>query len=157
MAQTLFVRRTPLSEAARGIVAVFSALGLEARVTDLSAARAFFRAQSHGAYLNRVLDLAQVSHIVMTNDPFDAVERQIWASGVTLGPRFSTALRIDRLLDDWPGACRLLKSRSLRRHAPSKKRSTSFGTACLRMWVRSSACFQLAACPLHRSSLRGLS
>lgn len=143
--QTLFVRRTPLSEAARGIVAVFSALGLDVRATDLSAARAFFRAQPHGTYMNRILDLAHVSHIVMTNDPFDAVERQIWESGTTVDPRFSAALRIDRLLDDWPSACRLLREQGYDLDIAQRAAAVSEVARFLERWVERMRPLYLAA------------
>src|SRR5579875_2706248 len=43
--RTLFVENTPVSEAARGVIAVLSALGLETARTDLSQAREYFRNQ----------------------------------------------------------------------------------------------------------------
>jgi len=43
--QTLFVENTPLSEAARGIVSILDAFGLDPRAPDLEEARAFFRSQ----------------------------------------------------------------------------------------------------------------
>jgi hypothetical protein len=99
--QTLFVENTPLSEATRGVVTVLNALGLETTAPDLKDARAFFREQDTSNHLTRVLKLAGVSDIVMTNDPFDAQEANVWKNGGTMDSRFHAALRMDQLLNDW--------------------------------------------------------
>jgi hypothetical protein len=99
--QTLFVENTPLSEAARGVVSVLKAFGLNTRACDLAEARSFFREQQVEAHLGRVLDLACVSDVVMTNDPFDLEEVTIWERGLELDQRFHAALRMDRILNDW--------------------------------------------------------
>jgi hypothetical protein len=99
--RALFVENTPLSEAARGVVTILSAFGLDPAARHLTEARAFFRAQDPPAHLERVLELAGVSEVVMTNDPFDAREAQIWESGARLDGRFRAALRMDRLLNEW--------------------------------------------------------
>jgi hypothetical protein len=99
--RTLFVENTPLSEATRGVVSVLSAFGLDPSAPDLSQARAFFRECDTLEHLDRVLDLACVSDIVMTNDPFDEQESQVWNSGANLDRRFHAALRMDRVLNDW--------------------------------------------------------
>src|SRR5262249_27768015 len=44
--KSLFVENTPLSEAARGIVSILDAFGLDSRAPDLREARAFFSDQS---------------------------------------------------------------------------------------------------------------
>lgn len=97
--KTLFVDRAPLSEATAGVLTVLNAFGLETESTELQEAREFFADQNPRAHLNRVLDLAGVQSLVMTNDPTDPVERAIWESGVEPDPRFHTALRVDRMTD----------------------------------------------------------
>lgn len=99
--QTLFVEQTPLSEATRGVITVLNAFGLEPRAPDLSEARAFFSSQNPAAHLDRVLALAGVSAVVMTNDPFDPQEARVWARASRPDSRFHAALRLDRLLNDW--------------------------------------------------------
>jgi hypothetical protein len=99
--RTLFLENTPLSEAARGVVTVLNSFGLDTAAPDLKEARAFFGAQSPRAHLDRVLDAARVSDVVMTNDPFDDEEARVWESGAGVDPRFHAALRMDRLLNDW--------------------------------------------------------
>src|SRR5262249_19498740 len=95
--ETLFVRHTPLSEATRGVVTVLAALGLDTRAPDLREAREFFRTQRLETYLDRVLDLAGVREVVVTNDPFDDDERRLWERGVEADPRFHAALRLDAM------------------------------------------------------------
>jgi hypothetical protein len=100
--RTLFVERAPLSESCRGALTVLSKLGLDPKATTLKKFRAHFAAQKPQAYLDRVLELARVRTVVMTNDPLDPIERAYWLSGVELDPRFGTVLRIDPLLLGWP-------------------------------------------------------
>lgn len=102
--RTLFVDRTPISEAARGVVTVLTAFGLNAAAPDLSEAREFFGSVDPAEHLARVFRLAGVSDVVMTNDPFDAAEARRWEAGGTDDPRFHAALRMDPLLNDWPNA-----------------------------------------------------
>ncbi|MBA3438884.1 MAG: glucuronate isomerase [Pyrinomonadaceae bacterium] len=102
--ETLFVRNTPLSEATRGVVTVLAALGLNTRAKDLHEAREFFRTQRAEAYLERVLEIACVNNIVMTNDPFDSVEMPTWMSGAKSDRRFHAALRLDPILNEWSKA-----------------------------------------------------
>jgi hypothetical protein len=108
--KTLFVESTPLSEAARGVVTVLDAFGLDPSARDLAEARAFFRSRHAGEHLDHVLEAARVSDIVMTNDPFDAVEARVWEAGATADARFHAALRMDPLLNDWTGAAAMLSS-----------------------------------------------
>src|SRR5215212_5727929 len=51
--RTLFVESTPVSEAARGVVTVLDAFGLETAATDLREAREFFRGQESAGHLGR--------------------------------------------------------------------------------------------------------
>ncbi|MGA9773030.1 MAG: glucuronate isomerase [Blastocatellia bacterium] len=102
--KTLFVENTPLSEATRGVITVLSAFGLDVNATDLTEARAFFHSQSVASHLDRVLDLARVSRVVMTNDPFDTQEAAVWKSGPSIDGRFHAALRLDNLLNNWQKA-----------------------------------------------------
>lgn len=102
--QTLFVENTPLSEATRGVMTVFSTLGLDTRAPDLKEARAFFAEQKGADYVARVLTQANVTDVVMTNDPFDRAEADMWSGGAKVDARFHAALRIDPLVNEWPSA-----------------------------------------------------
>jgi hypothetical protein len=99
--ETLFVENTPLSEAARGVVTVFNAFGLDPHATDLIEAREFFKAKTISEQVDDAFALSNVSAVVMTNDPFDPRESRIWEHGAEIDERFEAALRMDRLLNDW--------------------------------------------------------
>lgn len=97
--KTLFVENTPTSEAAQGIISVLDVFGLDTRAPDLKEARAFFSSRNIAEHLNQVFDIARVSNVVMTNDPFDDAEDQVWSSGVSVDRRFSSSLRLDSLVN----------------------------------------------------------
>ena len=99
--KALFIERSPLSEATRGVVTVLHALGLDAGRRDLESYRKFFAGQSRDAYIDRVFSLAGVKDCVMTNDPFDDAERPTWLGDYREDPRFKAALRIDPVLLGW--------------------------------------------------------
>src|SRR6185369_11768655 len=97
--KTLFVDNTPTSEAAQGIISVLDVFGLDTRAPDLKEARAFFNSQRLAEHLDQVFDIARVSGVVMTNDPFDDAEDRLWNSSINVDRRFSLSLRLDSLVD----------------------------------------------------------
>ena len=108
--RSLFVENTPLSEAARGIVAVLKAFGLPTDSPTLAEARAFFRKQDVEQHVIRVLQMAGVSSVVMTNDPLDPDEMSLWMNGAQRHPQFQSVLRLDRILREWSEPWDLLAS-----------------------------------------------
>lgn len=99
--KTLFVENTPISEAARGVIAVLNALNLDTSVTSLEPLRSFFWGQKMADYIPRIFHLAGISHAVMTNDPLDPEETALWNRGIDADSMFPAALRIDRILNQW--------------------------------------------------------
>ena len=97
--KTLFVDNTPTSEAAQGIITVLDVFGLDTRAPDLREARAFFNSQRLAEHIDHVFDVARVSGVVMTNDPFDDAEDQLWSSGISVDRRFSSSLRLDSIVN----------------------------------------------------------
>ena len=110
----LFVENTPVSEATRGVIAVLSAFQLATDRPNLTEAREFFKAQTIEAHIQRVLEMAGVSLVVMTNDPLDADESPFWLSGVANHSQFRAVLRLDRILCTWSAHWRLLASQGYR-------------------------------------------
>ena len=102
--KTLFVDNTPTSEAAQGIISVLDAFGLDTRAPDLSDARAFFNSQRLPEHIDHIFDIARVSGVVMTNDPLDHAEGQIWKTRVAVDERFKASMRLDSLLNNWEEA-----------------------------------------------------
>lgn len=99
--KTLFVENTPTSEAAQGIISVLDVFGLDTRAPDLREVREFFKSQRLADHIDQVFDIARVSGVVMTNDPLDAAEAEVWKSGGNVDQRFKSSLRLDRLLKDF--------------------------------------------------------
>ena len=131
----LFVENTPLSEATRGVIAVLSTLGLNTRAKDLSEAREFFAAQKPEDYLGRVLDIACVSDVVMTNDPLDEAEIKVWNGDEKIDSRFHAALRLDRILNGWTEAAPLMAQQGYEVSANLDERSISETRRFLDDWI----------------------
>jgi hypothetical protein len=108
--RALFIENTPISEATRGVIAVLKAFGLPTESGDLAEARSFFRNQSADSHIRKVLEMAGVSMVVMTNDPLDPEEFPVWAEGVENDPQFQPVLRLDRILREWSEPWDLLSS-----------------------------------------------
>jgi hypothetical protein len=106
----LFVERTPISEACRGVLTALERLGLDPNAKSLAPYRRWFAKQNPDKYIDKVMQIANVDLITMTNPVFDDYERGLWEriSGAADDPRFAAVLRIDPLLRDWPGACAML-------------------------------------------------
>lgn len=106
----LFLNRSPISEACRGVLTTLNALGLDLSIHDLDDHRAFFDQLDPNDHIDRVMQLANVRSITMTNDVFDDNERNRWLAidGIGDDPRFRAVLRTDPLLCDWAVAARKL-------------------------------------------------
>ncbi|MEX1015469.1 MAG: hypothetical protein WDZ31_01890 [Phycisphaeraceae bacterium] len=108
----VFVERTPVSEACRGVLTTLRKLGLDPNEKTLAPYRKWFAQQDADQYIDKVMALANVDSITMTNEVFSDHERSIWESNPRVGddPRFEAVLRIDLLLRDWPAAVKKLAS-----------------------------------------------
>jgi hypothetical protein len=106
----LFLNRSPISEACRGVLTVLNKLGLDCNTPDLAPLRAWFKTQTPGGYVDLVLKLSGVRKLYMTNDPFDPLERPVWEKGFTRDPRFEAVLRLDSALMNWPAPVAGLKA-----------------------------------------------
>jgi hypothetical protein len=102
----LFVERTPISEACRGVLTALQKLGLDPNEKSLDGYRRYFDQQDPDRYIDKVMQIANVSSITMTNPVFDDNERERWLQGVPRDPRFTAVLRIDPLLRNWPEAAK---------------------------------------------------
>ncbi len=102
----LFVENTPVSEACRGVLTTLQLLGLDPNEKSLDAYRPFFAKQDPGKYIDKVMELSNVSSITMTNPVFDDNERERWLKGIPADSRFKGVLRIDPLLRAWPTAAK---------------------------------------------------
>jgi hypothetical protein len=123
--QALFVKNTPVSEATRGVVAVLHAFHLPTDRVDLDEARSFFEDQTIESHIQRVLEMAGVNVVVMTNDPLDPQEAPFWLNGVARNGQFRAVLRLDRILCTWPAHWQVLASQGYKvdEHAAGKSPS----------------------------------
>jgi hypothetical protein len=108
--RTLFIERSPIGEACRGVVTALDRLGLDMASRKLDTYRGFFSGVDIDAHIDRVFEAANVREVVMTNDPFDTLERPVWEQGYRGDKRFHAALRIDPLLNDYANAGEKLRS-----------------------------------------------
>jgi hypothetical protein len=110
--RNLFIERSPVSEACRGVLTTLTRLGLDPNERTLDPYRKWFDAQDPSKYIDRVMELSNVSSITMTNPAFDEAERARWMSNPSAlaDPRFRAVLRIDPILRRWPDAAKKLSS-----------------------------------------------
>jgi hypothetical protein len=157
--EELFVKRTPLSEACRGVITALGLLGqgdaLRAAATAtvapgapprLSALRAWFAQQDVHAHLEHVFSTARLRYAVMTNIPFAPEEAEHWLASPQppLSPRLKPALRVDPLLaGDWPAV-----RAALRRSSTPYDESLAGVRAYLTDWVvRTKPIYLMASTP----------
>lgn len=110
----LFVERTPISEACRGVLTCLDKLGLSVSakpsMNDIAKLRKWFSKQDPSKYIDKVMELSNVESITMTNPVFDDNERERWLKDpeALRDPRFTAVLRIDPILRNWPVAAQKL-------------------------------------------------
>ena len=98
----MFIKNSPISESARGVVTVLNVLGLDVSGKDLKKIRRYFTGIPIGQYIDKVFESSNVKYVIMTNDPFDKKEQTVWDNGGNTDGRFKAALRIDGLLNNFP-------------------------------------------------------
>ena len=107
----LFLERSPISEACRGVLTTLTRLGLDPSTRELDSYRRWFAEHDPDQHIDRVMEIAGVSRITMTNAVFDDNERTRWLKDPHVGAdsRFAGVLRFDPLLCDWPAAAAKLR------------------------------------------------
>ena len=106
---SLFVKHSPVSESSLGIITTLNELGIDVRKRDLNLVRKWFSQQKLENHVTKVMKIAGVESICMTNSPLDPSERNSWRNSFERDPRFLSALRVDQLLLDWKHACASLR------------------------------------------------
>jgi hypothetical protein len=97
----LFLDNSPVSESCRGVLTTLNRLGLDAKQRDLPAIRKWFAKWKTEKYVDLVFETANIRTAVMTNNPFDDLERPLWLKGWNRDGRFKAALRVDEALMQW--------------------------------------------------------
>ncbi|KAL3923926.1 MAG: hypothetical protein SGILL_001360 [Bacillariaceae sp.] len=106
--KALFIDRSPVSEACRGVITTLNSLGLHDKVAhrDLQGIRDYFlsfqKLGEAGAadFCENVFQISGVRYAIMTNIPFSQAEAQYWRgpNKQAYSNRFRSALRVDPLL-----------------------------------------------------------
>ncbi len=135
--KNLFVERTPLSEACRGVLTTLQKLGLDPNESTLAPYRKYFAQQNPNACIDRVMQLANVSAITMTNNVFDDNERARWLKDSSIGSdsRFRPVLRIDPLLCDFPAAAKRMSQWGFDVAEADNLRTIEEARRFLREWI----------------------
>ena len=131
----LFVERTPISEACRGVLTTLKKLGLDIADRKLESARRWFAQQKPSQFIDKVMEVANVESITMTNPVFDDNERARWLKGVSPDPRFTAVLRIDPLLLNWPDAAAKMASWGYDVSQEPGQRTIEEARRFLREWI----------------------
>lgn len=97
----LFIDRSPISEACRGVLTSLHLLGIDPRPGDLPSLRKHFTKWTPETFTDHILKVAKIRKVCMTNLPFDDQERSYWEKGFKRHPAFVAALRLDPLLLEW--------------------------------------------------------
>ncbi|MDB5356093.1 MAG: hypothetical protein JWN24_2546 [Phycisphaerales bacterium] len=135
--KNLFVERTPLSEACRGVLTTLQRLGLDPNEKTLEAYRRYFAAQDPGGFIDRVMEVANVRSITMTNPVFDDNERERWLRdpAALADPRFRAVLRIDPILRDYPTAAKKMSEWGFRVTSDIDAKTIEEARRFLREWI----------------------
>jgi hypothetical protein len=106
----LFVERSPISEACRGVLTVLKNLGIDPGDRKIDLWRKHFESKTPSDQIDICMRAANVESLTMTNPVFDDNERARWLKDPSAlrDPRFKAVLRIDPLIRNWPGAARKL-------------------------------------------------
>jgi hypothetical protein len=105
--QALFVDRSPISEAARGVISTLTSFGLskEVRARDLNGVRKYYNSfRNRGLegtedFVESAFASSGIRYAVMTNIPYDSNEAQYWRpQQEAYSKRFRSSLRVDPLL-----------------------------------------------------------
>jgi hypothetical protein len=100
--EEVFLKHSPVSEAARGVITVMNKLGIEISGKDLNKIRSYFKNTSIDKHMDKVFELANIKYVVMTNDPFNKKEQHVWNTTGCTDDRFKPALRVDEILLNFP-------------------------------------------------------
>ena len=105
--QALFVDRSPISEACRGVISTLVGLGLSKEVAarDFDGIRQYYAKfrekglQGTESFCESIFAKSGIQYAIMTNIPFDSNEARYWKpERVDYSKRFRSALRVDPLL-----------------------------------------------------------
>jgi len=133
----LFVENTPISEACRGILTTIQRLGFDPNAKTLDAYRPYFDKQDPSKFIDKVMELSNVSSMTMTNPVFDDNERKRWLTNPEAGrdPRFKAVLRIDPILRNFPEAAKKMSEWGFAVQSEISDKGVAEAQRFLREWI----------------------
>ncbi len=144
----LFLERSPVSEACRGVITTLSSLGLDATCRDLDEHRRWFASHEPEVMIDRVLTEANVESLTMTNNVFDENERRFWLNAPEPDPRFRAAVRLDPMVTDWAGSSRQMSRWGYDVGGGRSEREVEEARRFVREWIdRTGAIYCAASLP----------
>lgn len=108
--EQLFIFRSPISEACRGVITTCQQLGLSQWIEErnLDMIREYFMVLKKNPhqlekYIESIFDKSRVKYTIMTNQIFDHQEIELWEKQpqINLQHRFRTSLRVDPLITNY--------------------------------------------------------
>ena len=111
--EQLFIFRSPISEACRGVITTCQQLGLSQWIQEknLDMIREYFESFQHDPkqledYIDSIFEKSKIKYTIMTNQIFDQQEIKLWEQipNLNLGHRFKTSLRVDPLITNYSEA-----------------------------------------------------
>lgn len=107
---TLFLKNTPISESTSGIIEIMYNMGLlERKQQTLENLRNTLTDTPDRNYCHKILNKANLSHVVMTNDPFNPEEVAFWNTQIKPDKAFIPSIRLDQLFEQTVTVSRTLK------------------------------------------------
>lgn len=113
--EELFIKRTPISEACRGVLTTCNKLGLSKYIEtrDLDSLRTYFDKIKNNKdklndYISHIFELSNVKYTIMTNQIFDIQEIKCLSKELEIPKYLKTSLRIDKLIFDFDKSCEFI-------------------------------------------------
>ena len=144
--KNLFIDRTPISEACRGALTTITRLGLDVSDKDPVKWRKWTSEQDPSEYIDRVMQISNVSSITMTNPVFDDNERERWLKNpnIAADSRFQAVLRIDPILRDFPSAAKKMAAWGYNVSEEISQKTIEESRRFLRDWIDKQKAIYLA-------------
>ena len=133
----LFLERSPVSEACRGVLTVLKQLGIDPGDRKIDAWRKHFESKTPSDQIDLCMKSANVESLTMTNPVFDDNERARWLKDPSAlrDPRFKAVLRIDPMIRSWPTAARKLTEWGYAANVEVDDATVESGKKFLRDWI----------------------
>lgn len=132
---TLFVKHSPISEVCRGVVTVLNKLGIDITDRNLDSIRKYFSGREIRKQIDTVFQIAKIKYAVMTNNPFDNHEREIWMKGGDRDERFKAAIRLDAIVNTYSQNIKILRDRGYDVREVLDNKSKSEVKRFLKDWI----------------------